>query len=123
MPFAQADFPFFVSLIGQFGFPIAAVIALAWYFAKRDSAQTEQTLAREARLGQRVDELENFIRSDLAQTSHKVTAALVTNADTMRELAESHRESNERMAALMHRMCERPCLLKLPQPPTEPPGE
>ena len=105
-----------VHLLSQFGFPVAVALTLMWYFAKREARSSMETIAREERLAGRVDELEGFIRDDLHNMTKEVTAALVNHTTTNRELALAVRESNDRVAVLMTKMLERPCLVPEPEP-------
>jgi len=93
-----------ITVVGQFGFPTALAMALMWWVWKRENAQSLAIEEREQRLGERIDQLENYIRDELLDVALKSTAALTQNNEAMRELCQGVRESNDRVALLMTRM-------------------
>jgi len=110
--FAAGVEPGLVGLFSQFGFPVAMTCALLWYFYRRDARMADEIANREAKLGERIDELDQYIRTSLSTLTQESTRALVNNTSAMQQMLAGVASSNKRVGILISRLIERPCLLE-----------
>lgn len=94
------DSNMWMMLIGQLGFPIALVI----YLLKRDKERDRETSARERRLGDRIDKLEDEHRQELVKMTNASTEAITKSSAQSSRMCRS-------IESLIEVMRARSCLL------------
>ena len=72
-----------MELIGKVGFPIATVIYLLWQSKKDKEQMNEQSRKDKEKMNDRMDHLDNFIKTDLKAITEESSKVIATNNEIL----------------------------------------